>query len=91
MKPGAALSSVTTVPNLLFHVCVVLSLNEYNKYRNIFYLKHEMGEEYRIYQRNVDNLMDQKIAQFSLIKKLSQNNILNQDHLMQTLKYRLVV
>jgi len=91
VKPGASANSVMSIPNLLFHVCVIVSLNEYYKYRNIFYLKHEMGEEYRIYQRNVDNLMEQKISQFSLAKKLSQNNLFNQDHLMQTLKYRIVV
>ena len=91
MKPGQVLSNVFSVPNLLFHICMFISINEYYKYQNIFLVRRELGEEYNIYKKNVEQLMEQKMEQFSLLKKFTNAAWMDQAKLMQIFKYRLVV
>jgi hypothetical protein len=91
VKPGQGISTIFSMPNLLFHVCVFISLNEYFKYRNIFVVGKEHGEEYRIYKQNVEQLMQQKMDAFSLVDKITHSQWMNNENLMQVFKYRLVL
>ena len=91
MKQNTSRTSVLSIPNTLFHVCVFISLNEYYKYNNIFLVGREQGEEYKIYKRNVEQLMEEKMNGFSIVKRVTHSEWMNPEKLMSVFKYRLVV